>query len=174
MLPGIAEPETTWDSIFFSCFSSLLPRCCVFAFEEYKWPFQIRDLRLAMTIDNTNFFMCEALFIQRALKLLFKAIQLPFIYHRNEPTSKVEQRTHQCKVAVHRNLGQDVKNNVSHWRRGVKSSWQNTYREWGHGQNIIARTRMLQLGRESAMGSSLTRKGQSPKFYISNTGRAPC
>lgn len=172
MLPGTAEPAMTWDSIFFSCFSSLLPRSCVFAFEEYKWPFQIQDLMLTMTTDNTNFFTCEALFIQRALQLLFKTVDLPFIHHQNECTSKVEQRTHQCKVAVHSNLGQEVKNNVSHWRYRVKSSWQNTFPEWEPGQNIITRTCMLQLRRESAMGSSLTRKGQSLKFYIQNRGRA--
>lgn len=58
--------------------------------------------------------MLPTLFIQRALKLILEIVWLPFIQHQNEPNSKVEQRTHQCKVAVHSNLGQEVQNYMSH------------------------------------------------------------
>lgn len=172
MLPGIAEPEMTWDSIFFGCFSSLLACCCVFAFEEYKWPFQTQDLRLTMAIDNTNFFMCEALFIQRPLKLLSQTVQLPFIHYWNEPTSKVEQRTHQCKVAVHSNLGQEMKINVSHRRCRVKSSWQNTYPEWDMDKTSPPGLACSNLGGKVAWDHQ--EKHQSSKFYILNKGKVPC
>lgn len=125
MFPGISEPKFH-KTAFSSAASALFKHTgvkkfkhwCMFAFEVYKWPFQIQHLRLRMTIDNNNIFHVSN--IQRALKLLLETVWLPLIYHQNEPTSKVEQRTHQCKVAVHSNLGQEVKNDMSHWRQRVK------------------------------------------------------
>ena len=108
-------------------------------------------------------------FIQRALKLLFKAVQLPFNHHRNDPTSKVEQTP---ISAVHTNLGQEVKNNVSHYRHRIKL--ENTFFALEPGQNLIARICILQFRRENDMGSSVTRKGQNPTFYILSRGRTLC
>lgn len=70
-----------------------------------------------MTIDNTSFFSCVKYFIQRALKLLFEAVQLPFNHHWNNSISEVEQGP---ISAVHTNLGQEVKNNVSQCRNRIK------------------------------------------------------
>lgn len=108
-------------------------------------------------------------FIQRALKLLFKAVQLPFNQHRNDPTSKVEQTP---ISAVHTNFGQEVKNNVSHYRHRIKL--ENTFLALEPGQNLIARICILQFRRENDMGSSVTRKGQNPTFYILSRGRTLC
>lgn len=67
-----------------------------------------------MTIDNNNIFHVSNTFHSEGSQIAFKTVWLPFIQHQNKPTSQVEQRTHQCKVAVHSNLGQEVKNYVSH------------------------------------------------------------
>lgn len=90
---------------------------------------------------------------------------------------EVEQSIHQCKVAIHSNLEQEVKKNVPHWRHMVKSSWQNTYPEWKPGQNITTRTCMIQLRRGSTMSleevralsfTSWTGAGHCVKAHIQN------
>lgn len=158
-------------NISFSCFSALLTHWCVFAFEKYKWPFQIQHLRTRMTIDNNNIFHMTNIFHSEDSQIAFlnsraslhPAPKWTYLQGGTKDPSMQGACTQQFRAGSQEfYVPLKAEGQV---KLAESISWMRAWTKHHH---------QVQLRRESAMGSILTRKGQSPNLHVLIRARALC